>query len=146
MRGSIFLPGAVDDNASRVSTCYKIRERRPASIAGISRIQFSADDKLEFMKWAWKAARESFTEGELSLAREVQSLPAVLHLQVPSSPPRTFRAPPTLVSRPELIVFPLFFSHDAPRCPTESHRSGRQQFSCWLSHKTYHYIHWRWER
>lgn len=45
--------------------------RSRASIVGISRIQFSADDKLEFMKWAWKEQREVLRGW--NLAREVHT-------------------------------------------------------------------------
>lgn len=50
-------PGAADQK--RFDITHRLRDttrRRRASIAGINRIQFSAGDKLEFMKWAWKAA------------------------------------------------------------------------------------------
>lgn len=65
-----------------------IRGRSRASIVGISRIQFSADDKLEFMKWAWKEQREVLRGW--NLAREVHTLSFSFS---PSSPPRIKKHP-----------------------------------------------------
>lgn len=67
--------------------------RSRASIVGISRIQFSADDKLEFMKWAWKEQREVLRGW--NLAREVHTHTHSLSLSLlrNSSPPRIKKHP-----------------------------------------------------